>query len=115
MTMISAMSECVCDARVEHLRSEFGAILADRIIEAEALDFLWEGRILERYLGQPVPRMDEEELSADVSRVAVMSVIAGCWHVGLCLIDGEGAAIDLLWKRQYDGRDEAEIALERAH
>lgn len=28
------------DAAVEGLRAEFGAVLAERIIEAEALDFL---------------------------------------------------------------------------
>ena len=46
MNMISAISKRPCDARVDDLRAEFGAILADRIIEAEALDFLWEGRVI---------------------------------------------------------------------
>ncbi len=36
MNMISAISHRGCDARVEDLRAEFGPILADRIIEAEA-------------------------------------------------------------------------------
>ena len=113
MTMISAISTRACDSRVEDLRAEFGGILADRIIEAEALDFLWEGRISERYLGQHVAAIEEDDLPEDLSRVAVLSSIAGQWHVGLCLVDGEGAAIDLLWKRHFDGREEAEVALQR--
>ena len=113
MTMISAISGRACDARVEELRAEFGAIVADRIIEAEVLDFLWEGRISERYLGQHVAAIEEDDLPEDLSRVAVLSSIAGQWHVGLCLVDGEGAPVDLLWKRDFDGREEAEVALRR--
>ena len=115
MSMISAILHRGCDARVEDLRAEFGAILADRIIEAEAVDFLWEGRLSERYLGQQVPEMGVEEMSEDVSRIAVLSSIGGRWYVGTCLVDGEGDAIDLLWKREFALRSEAEIALELAH
>ena len=115
MNMIPAISHRVCDARVEDLRAEFGVILADRIIEAEAVDFLWEGRVSERYLGQQAPEMRVEEMSEGVSRIAVLSSIGGRWYVGTCLVDGEGNAIDLLWKREFGGRSEAEIALERAH
>ena len=54
MTMISAIANGRCEALVEGLRAEFGAILADRILEAEAADYLWEARLKERYLGQHV-------------------------------------------------------------
>jgi hypothetical protein len=114
MNMISATSNHSCDGLVENLRAEFGAILADRIIEAEALEFVWEGRVRERYLGQHIPAFGDEEMSEDVSRIAVLSSIGGRWYVGMCLVDGEGDAVDLLWKRQYEGRSDAEIALERA-
>ncbi len=115
MNMISAVPQRGCDAIVEDLHAQFGAILADRIIEAEAMNFLWEGRLRERYLGLHVADMVDEELSEDVSRIAVLSSIGGRWYVGLCLVDGEGEAIDLLWKREYRSRSDAEIALERAH
>jgi hypothetical protein len=115
MNMIYPISNRRCDARVEDLRAEFGGILTERIIEAEALDFIWEGRIRERYLGLHVAEFADDEASEDVSRVAVLSSIGGRWHVGLCLVDGEGEAIDLLWKREYGRREEAENALERAH
>lgn len=115
MNMIPAISQRGCDAIVEDLRAEFGAILADRIIEAEAVDFLWKGRVRERYLGQHLANLIDDELSEEVSRIAVLSSIAGRWHVGMCLVDGEANAIDLLWKREFGVRAEAEIALERAH
>ena len=115
MNMIYAISNRGCDARVEDIRAEFGGILTERIIEAEALDFIWEGRIRERYLGLHAAELAEDEVPEDVSRVAVLSSIGGRWYVGLCLVDGEGEAIDLLWKREFGGRSDAEIALERAH
>ena len=115
MNMIYAISNRSCDARVEDLRAEFGGILTERIIEAEALDFIWEGRTRERYLGLHVAEFADDEMSEDVSRVAVLSSIGGRWYVGLCLVGGEGEAIDLLWKREFGGRAEAEITLERAH
>jgi hypothetical protein len=115
MNMISAISNRGCDAIVEDLRAEFGAILAERMIEAEAVNFLWEGRIRERYLGQHVAGLADERMSEDVSRIAVLSAIGGRWYVGTCLVDGEGDAVDLLWKREFRGRADAEIALETAH
>jgi hypothetical protein len=90
-------------------------VLAERIFEAEAVDFLWEARVEERYLGQhfssefDVSRGDDE-----LSRVAILSCWAGIWHVGMCLVDGEGCAVELLWKRQYDSRGEADAALRGA-
>lgn len=115
MTMMSAIGTRCCDARIEGLRAEFGAILAERIIEAEAMDFLWEARIGERYLGEQIGgAIDDDEDFEDVSRIAFLSILDGAWHAGICLIDGEGNAVDLLWKRQFSQRAEAEIAFERA-
>jgi hypothetical protein len=104
-----------CDATVDALRAEFGAVLAERIIEAEAVDFLWESRVAERYLGQQVGfDFDDEDTSQELSRVAVLSSLDGRWYAGLCLVDGEGAAVELLWKRPFGSRGEAEFELLRA-
>ena len=111
MTMISAMSTGGCEAVVDALRAEFGAILAERIIEAEAADFLWDARVKARYLGE---HFCLEDGSEELSRVAILSVLACRRHVGLCLVDGEGRAVELLWKRSFDSQDEAEVAFERA-
>ena len=115
MTMISATWNGRCDALVDGLRAEFGAIMADRILEAEAADYLWEARVKERYLGQHFDvGFDDSEDERELSRIAIVSFLGGCWHVAACLVDGEGMAADLLWKRSYDGEDEALAAFQRA-
>jgi hypothetical protein len=113
MNMISTIGRG-CDAAVEALKAEFGAVLAERIIEAEALDFLWDSRIQERYLGQMGPDVDDEDASQELSRVAILSVLDGRCYVGMCLADGEGTAVELLWKRSFDTREGAEFELLRA-
>jgi hypothetical protein len=115
MTMISAIPNGRCDAVVDALRADFGAVTAARIIEAEAVDFIWDARVKERYLGQHFDvgfglKEDETELS----RIAVLSLLGGRWHAGTCLVDGEGRAADLLWNESFGNREEAEAAFERA-
>ncbi len=114
MNMISTIGRG-CDAALEALRAEFGAALAERIIEAEALDFLWEARVRERYLGQQIGwDFDDEDASRELSRVVILTVLDGRWYAGMCLVDGKGAAVELLWKRQFGSRGEAEFELLRA-
>jgi len=74
-----------CETAIDALRAEFGAVLADRIIEAEALDFLWEARIRERYLGQQIGwDSDDVDASQEHSRVAILSALGDRWYVGMC-------------------------------
>jgi hypothetical protein len=104
-----------CDVAIDALRAEFGAVLAERSIEAEALDFLWDARVQEWYLGQQIDwAFDDEEASQELSRIAILSMLDACWYAAMCLVDGEGAAVELLWKRRFDTRGEAEIELLRA-
>lgn len=115
MTMMPAIAHDRYDALVEGLRAEFGAILADRILEAEAADYLWEARLKERYLGQhfDVGFCDDGE-ETELARVAILSFLGGVWYTASCLVDGEGMAVDLLWKRSFDGREAAQAAFDRA-
>jgi hypothetical protein len=111
MDIISTVGTSRCEAVVDALRAELGGVLAQRVIEAEAADFLWESRVRERYLGQHFDAFDDADLSSqDVSRIAFLSLLDGCWHAGICLVDGEGSAAELLWKCTFDSPDEAEIA-----
>ena len=118
MNMVSAIQAVGfsgSDRVLDGLRAEFGAVVAARIFEAEALDFLWEARVQERYLGQQTGwNLEDEDASQELSRVAILSFLDGEWHVGMCLIDGEGAAAELLWKRHFGCRGDAEFALLRA-
>jgi hypothetical protein len=114
MNIISTVEMGRCEALIDALRAELGGVLAERVIEAEAADFLWESRLRERYLGH-VEAFDDDELSSEeVSRIAFLSLLDGCWHAGICLVDGEGAAIELLWKRTFQGCEEAETAFVEA-
>ena len=115
MNMMKSIEMRRCDARVEMIRAEFGAVMAARIMEAEALDFLWEARVSERYLGQHVGAIDDDEdRFEDISRIAFLSHLDGEWHAGICLMDGDGNSIDLLWKRRFESILEARLAFDRA-
>jgi hypothetical protein len=111
MNSISTVGMIRCEARVDALRAELGGVLAERVIEAEAADFLWESRVRERYLGQHIDTVDDEDLSSqEVSRIAFLSFLDGRWHAGICLVDGEGSATELLSKRTFGRSEEAEMA-----
>ena len=115
MTMISALAKGRCDAMVDSLQAEFGAILAARILESEALDFLWDARVGERYLVQHVDlerRFDDD--GPELSRVAILSLLGGRWYCAACLVDGEGQAVELLWKQAHAGLNQALAAFESA-
>jgi hypothetical protein len=115
MTINSAVSAASGDAYarlVQGLRLEFGCAdvgeLADRILETEKVDFHWEERVEERYLGQHFPLdLGDEDGSEELSRMAILSFVARRWHAGVCLVDGEGRAVDLLWLRSFDRREDA--------
>ena|SRR5690348_5895835 len=115
MNIISTVAMGRCEAVVDALRAELGGVLAERVIEAEAAEFLWESRLRERYLGQHFDAIAEENLSPEeVSRIAFLSVLDGRWHAGICLVDGEGSATELLWKRTFGTFEEAAIAFVQA-
>lgn len=108
MHSFSSPQSTTCQARVQELQSQYGAVLADRIIASELADFLWEGRVQERYLGQQNDGLaDWEDPCCGLSRMLVLSVVGGACHVGLCLVDGEGSAAGLLWSRRCSGHGEA--------
>ncbi|HWC56973.1 MAG TPA: hypothetical protein VG434_08415 [Sphingomicrobium sp.] len=122
MTIISAIPGGSGDAYarlVEGLRMELGcsdvASIADRIFEAEKAEFHWEARVRERYLGQHLPTgLGDEDAGEDVSRIAILSFAAGRWHAGICLVDGDGCAVDLLWLRSFEHHEDASETFARA-
>lgn len=112
MTLISASHTGASDILVDQLQAEFGAVLAARIIEAEASDFYWEARVKERYVGQLGEYGEPDE---DLARVAILSPLAGAWHVATVIVDGDGCPIDLLSRRSFEAREDAEQAFWRTH
>jgi hypothetical protein len=115
MNIISSVGVGRCEALVDALRAELGGVLAERVIEAEAADFLWESRLRERYLGQHFDAFGEDYGSCeDISRIAFLSFLDGGWRAGICLVDGEGLAMELVWKRAFGSCEEAEVAFAQA-
>jgi len=111
MNSISTIEISRCEALVDALRAELGGVVAERVIEAEAADFLWDSRVRERYLGLYCEGLgDFDDQCCDLSRIAVLSLLDGRWYAAICLVDGEGNAVELLWKLQFTRFEEAESA-----
>ena len=121
MTIIStlpgagdAYARLVDGLRMELGCSDIGA-LAERIFEAEKADFHWQARVRERYLGQYVELdFGDEDAGDDLSRIAILSFLGQRWHAGICLVDGDGCSVDLLWLRSFERHDEATETFARA-
>ena len=116
MTQFELATRARGEAQIDALNAEFGSHLASRIIEDEALDFIWEARVSERYVGQyPAADYIEIEAQDELSKVAVVSNYGLGWRVGMCLVDGDGAAVELLWQQPFSSLHEAQAGLARAH
>ena len=102
-----------CNAQLEALKVQFGAIAASRILESEAADFHWQARVRERYVGLYLD--DAFGHGEELSRIAIVSDLGGRWHAGVCLVDGDGEVEALLWLRTFGSREEAEATFARAH
>ena len=122
MTIISAIPGGSGDPYtrlVQGLQMEFGSAdvgaLARRILDAERADFHWDARVQERYLGQHIALdLGDEDATDELARIAILSFLDERWHAGVCLVDGNGCATDLLWLRSFDLREDAMEAFARA-
>ncbi len=81
-----------------------GQIAAHVFEDFERLDRHWAARLEERYLGL-YESLDEDDI--ELARVAIVGRIGGQWFTAVCLVDGEGDVHDLLGRRTFEDRDEA--------
>lgn len=104
---ISDAADRVMTALVSGLEIEFGRqagiALAERFLEAEEADFLWDARVEERWLGG-------EDGEIELDRVRILGRIDGRWFVAVMLVDGAGDAHGMLGKRSFGRRDQARRA-----
>jgi hypothetical protein len=119
MTMIDsigAASDRVMKALIEGLEVEFGQpagrALAERFLAAEEIDFHWDARSRERWLGA-YQAIEEEDFELD--RVAVLGLLDGEWFVAVCIVDGDGRAHGLAGCRHCATMAEAEAGYAALH
>ena len=111
MTMfqpILVASDRVMAALVSGLEIEFGhgvgKALAQRFLEAEESDFLWDARLQERWIGT-YECPDDEEIELD--RVRIFGRLDGRWFVAVTIVDGDGNPHGLMGKREFGRRHQA--------
>ena len=107
MQNIGTASDRVMTVLISGLEIEFGRdvgeALAHRFLEAEGVDFHWDARVLERWIGT-YESMDDEDLELD--RVKIFGGLDGKWFVAVMIVDGEGKAHGMMGKRTF-GRERA--------
>ena len=100
---IGAASDRVWDALVSGLEIEFGrgagAALAHRFLEAEEVDFIWDARIEERWVG--AYESDEED-GFELDRIAIHGRLAGAYFVATMIVDGDGNAHGMIGRRNFE-------------
>jgi len=105
---ISVASERVMAALVAGLELEFGRdageALAQRFLEAEEVDFHWDARVEECWIGR-YERGGDEDL--DLDRVRIVGRLDGRWFVAVMIVDGDGQAHGMMGKRSFGRRSTA--------
>jgi len=112
---IGAASDRVMAALVSGLELEFGRgageALAQRFLEAEEVDFHWDARVEERWIGA-YESADEEDFELD--RVRIFGRLDGQWFVAVMIVDGVGNAHGMMGKRSFKREREARAAFAQA-
>ena len=119
MTMFQPIShnvDRVMATLIAGLELEFGRGAAEglvqRFIEAEDIDFHWEARIEERWIGS-YEAQDQDAFELD--RVAILGVIDGRWFVAMCIVDGDGMAHGMMGRQAFPDATAARKAFETRH
>lgn len=119
MTMFQPIShnvDRVMATLIAGLELEFGRGaaegLAQRFIDAEDVDFHWEARIEERWIGS-YEAQDEDAF--DLDRVAILGQIHGRWFVAMCIVDGDGMAHGMMGRQAFLNAAAARKAFETRH
>jgi hypothetical protein len=111
MQTIGVASDRVMAALISGLEMEFGRgageALAHRFLEAEEVDFHWDARISERWIGSYQSVNDDDP---ELDRVRIFGRLDGEWFVAVMIVDGEGNAHGMMGKRIFGREREASAA-----
>lgn len=105
---------------VRALQTEFGchaaAALAQRFIDAEECDFLWDARRRERWLGSwEADDSGWTDSSSDLDRIAVLGQLGAKWYWATLIVDGEGHPQGVISRGEHGSAAEAWRAWSRLH
>jgi hypothetical protein len=110
-TVAATVTDRVMAALISGLEVEFGKgvgeALAHRFLEAEEVDFNWNARVWERWIGSY--EGDAEE-GLELDRIKVLGRLDDRWFVAVIIVDGDGNAHGMMGRRTFGRRGPAEIA-----
>lgn len=108
VSSISESADRVMATLIAGLEIEFGRGaaegLAHHFLEAEEIDFHWDARVSERWLGA-YEAQDDDDLELD--RIQILGRLDGCWFVATCIVDGDGEAHGMPGCRNFSNESEA--------
>lgn len=112
---ISDASDRVMAALISGLEIEFGRgageALAHRFLEAEEVDFHWDARVQERWIGA-YDGTDDDDFELD--RVRIFGKLDGKFFMAMMIVDGDGNAHGMMGKRDFRREKEALAAFSDA-
>lgn len=115
-TAFSGRNDRVVSALVAGLEREFGRGaaegLARHFLEVEEVDFRWDARSEERWLGA---YKDLDDAVFELDRVAICGCLDGSWFSAIMLVDGDGNAHGMTGCRVARDRTEARDGMLHAH
>jgi hypothetical protein len=118
MTQVSSISEAsdrVMAKLISGLEIEFGSRaaegLAQHFLEAEEVDFHWDARISERWLGAYEAHTDD---GIELDRILILGFLDGRWFVATCIVDGDGNPHFMLGCRKFRSEKAARKAFSDA-
>lgn len=105
---ISVAADRVVSALAAGLEIEFGRgageALAHRFLEAEDVEFHWDARVEERWIGS-YEGSGEDDLELD--RVRILGRLDGRWFVAVMIVDGDGNTHGMMGRRSFGRRGDA--------
>jgi len=114
-TASAKVTDRVMAALVSGLEIEFGPGagegLALRFLGAEEIDFLWDARSEERWIGA-YESLDEEDFELDC--VKILGRLDGKWFVAVLMVDGDGQPHGMIGKCTFGREREARAAFAQA-
>ncbi|WP_245646535.1 hypothetical protein [Sphingomonas soli] len=102
---IGQAADRVVSTLISGLELEFGRgageALAQRFLAAEEVEFHWDARVEERWIGT-FEGLPEDVLELD--RIRIMGRLDGRWFVAVMIVDGDGNAHGMMGKRVFSSR-----------